>query len=75
MLRGGPDPRGLRNIRSCSLVFLSSSDRVLLPTMCLLRTHRSFTSRRKLALHTRTRTHSLVRCVTCVSSQVCYLCV
>ncbi len=50
MLRGGPEPSGFLSIRSCSLVFFSSSDKLLLARICLLFTASSFTSFRKLAL-------------------------
>ena len=50
MLRGGPEPSGFLSIRSCSLVFFSSSDRLLLARICLLFTASSFASFRKLAL-------------------------
>lgn len=50
MLSGGPEPRGFLSIRSCSLVFFSSSDKLLLARSCLLLTASSFTSFRKLAL-------------------------
>ncbi len=50
MLRGGPEPSGFLNIRSCSLVFFSSSDKLLLARICLLFTASSFTSFRKPAL-------------------------
>ena len=50
MLRGGPEPSGFLSIRSCSLVFFSSSDKLLLARICLLFTASSFTSFRNLAL-------------------------
>lgn len=50
MLSGGPEPSGFLSIRSCSLVFFSSSDKLLLARICLLFTASSFSSFRKLAL-------------------------
>lgn len=50
MLSGGPEPSGFLSISSCSLVFFSSSHKLLLDTICLLFTASSFSSFRKLAL-------------------------
>lgn len=50
MLRGGPEPIGFLSIKSCSLVFFSSSDKLLLVKISLLFTASSFTSFRKFAL-------------------------
>ena len=50
MQRGGPEPSGFLSIRSCSLVFFSSSDKLLLDRICLLFTASSFTSFRNFAL-------------------------
>lgn len=50
ILRGGPEPSGFLRIRSCSLVFFSSSDKLLLDRICLLFIASSFSSFRKLAL-------------------------
>lgn len=55
MLRGGPEPSGFLSIRSCSLVFFSSSDKLLLVRICLLFTASSFSSFRKLALQRQKR--------------------
>lgn len=63
MLRGGPEPSGFLSIRSCSLVFFSSSDRLLLDRICLLFTASSFTSFRKLALQQETKMLSFIESV------------